>query len=325
MRQAFPAVLAFLVGCGSSAPSLDALVSPWRAGPEMPTRRLEAGVAVLGTKLVVAGGFDTTVVEGLHVSSTIDVFDTVSESWSAPLPAMPIAWTHINLASVSGQLFLLGGLDGSQFTAHGESWVLDPGASAWRSIAPMPAGLERGAAGVVATATHIYLLGGASTDAALATCLSYDIASDRWSEVAALPSPRSHPAAMQLADGTLIVAAGLQTLDATMPAADAWMLPPGASTWQPRTALLDRARGGCAYGVLDGRLLCAGGEAGNSAVRVVDSYDPTADAWQSHEPMPNNRAGTQGAVIGGRFYVPGGAAALVYQPTTTLYIYTPTM
>jgi len=289
----------------------------------MPSRRLEPGVAALGTTLVVVGGIDTTVVEGLHITNTVDTFDTASDTWSAPLPSAPVAWTHINLASANDQLFLLGGLDGTQFIAHGETWVLDPGASAWRSLAPMPIGLERGAAGVIATASHVYLLGGASTTAALATCLDYDIANDSWSELPPLPMPRSHPAAMQIADGTLIVAAGLQTLDATMPLGDVWELAPEASTWRARTATLGRPRGGCAYAVLGGALVCAGGEAQQSALRFADRYDPIGDMWQSIEPMPNNRAGTQGAAIGDRFYVPGGAPALVFMPTDTLYVYSP--
>jgi N-acetylneuraminic acid mutarotase len=317
------AALVLLLGCGSSTPGVDAGMTAWRSGPTMPSRRLEPGVAALGTNLVVLGGFDTTVVEGLHITTTVDVFDTLEERWIDPLPPVPVAWSHINLASANGQLFVLGGLEGTDFVARGESWVLDPGATSWRSIAPLPAGLERGASGVVATATHIYVLGGASTDAALASCLDYDIAKDRWTELPALPAPRSHPAAMQLADGTLIVAAGLATIDASMPLDDVWALPPGATAWEPRAAKLGYARGGCAYAVLGGALICAGGEASRSALRFADAYDPVTDVWRSLEQMPGNRAGIQGVAIGDRFYVPGGAAALIYQPTDTLYIYMP--
>jgi hypothetical protein len=97
--------------------------------------------------------------------------------------------------------------------------------------------------------------------------------------------------------------------------------------WVPRTAMhqpgeLD-TRGGCAYGVVLGQLVCAGGESGLAARAVVESYDPYEDVWTPREAMPIDRAGAQGAAIGGRLFIPGGAASLMSDPTDTLYVYTP--
>ena len=312
--------VALLASCSGGSPGDGG--SAWRSGPAIPARRLEPGVAVLGTRVIVAGGFDTTVTEGLDITKRVDVLDTDAEIWLDPLPPLPVAWTHMNLAGAGDTLYLLGGLETSLYTARGDAWALDPGATQWRSLAPIPAGLERGASGVVTTASHVYLLGGASTTDALASCLDYDIAGDRWSELPALPTPRSHPAAMITGDGTLIAAAGLHTLDATQPYADVWALPPGAAAWQSRGAMLDRARGGCAYAVLGGSLMCAAGEAAQSALHDVDRYDPARDRWTPLEPLPVNRAGTQGAAVGNRFYLPGGAPAYVLIPTDSLFIYT---
>lgn len=327
MLAAVGLLCGLVMACGSPPTTPDGAAdspqSRWQQTPAMPSRRLEPGVAALGTKLVVVGGFDTSVPEGLHVTTAVDVFDTTTQAWIAPLPAAPLALTHINLAVVGGALYLLGGLEGVTFAARGESWVLDPGATSWRSIAPIPSGFERGAAGVVATATEIYLLGGASTTAPLASCLAYEIASDTWRELPALPAPRSHPAAMQLSDGTLLVVGGLATLDSTQPFGDVLALVPSATMWRAQAATLSRARGGCAYGVIEQQLLCAGGEAGNVAVRVTDSYDPVRDQWSAVEPLPEPRAGLQGATIDGRFYAVGGAPALVYLPVDTVYVYTP--
>jgi hypothetical protein len=135
---------------------------------------------------------------------------------------------------------------------------------------------------------------------------------------------------MRRSDGTLIVAGGFASLDASEPRGEVWALPPpGAAdrTWQPRAAMhppgdLD-TRGGCAYGVVLGQLVCAGGGGGQTARRVVESYDPYLDVWTPRDPMPVERAGTQGAVVGGRLFVPGGAATLALEPTDTLYIYAP--
>jgi hypothetical protein len=127
---------------------------------------------------------------------------------------------------------------------------------------------------------------------------------------------------MRTAEGTLIVAGGLKNLDATEPLAEVWALPLGASAWQPRTPM-PTPRGGCAYGVLQTRLLCAGGEVGNVALAITRAYDPYSDGWAELPDMTTARAGTQGAVIGTSFYVPGGAPVLRFEPLATLDVLPP--
>jgi len=178
---------------------------------------------------------------------------------------------------------------------------------------------------VIGAPGRIYLLGGASSSAALASCLVYEIATRSWSRLPDLPAPRSQLAAMRRSDGWLIAAGGLAGLDGSEPRGEVWALPPLATAWQPLAALPGEpaARGGCAYGAVLGQLVCAGGEGGQLARGAVDSFDPYSDVWTAREAMPVARAGTQGAAIGGRLFVPGGAEALTLDPTDTLYIYAP--
>ena len=82
-------------------------------------------------------------------------------------------------------------------------------------------------------------------------------------------------------------------------------------------------RGGCAYGVLQGRLICAGGEAGMSALSYTQGYDALGDMWIDYPAMPEPRAGTLGGAIGQKLYVPGGAARIVFEPTDSLFIFAP--
>ena len=291
----------------------------------MPRKALEPGVAALGQQVVVLGGFDTGLQDGLDITARTDAFDVAERTWSQ-LPDAPVRWTHINLATVGPTLYLVGGLEGTQFLARGDSFALDPVTHAWVTRETMPPGDERGAAGVVTAPGRIYLLGGASTTSALASCLEYDTVADTWRALPDLPAPRSHPAAMRMIDGTLIVAGGLASLDSSSARGEVWALsPPGVANrvWTPRTPVPSDLRGGCGYGVVLGELVCAGGESGLDARNVVQSYNPYLDQWTAREPMPADRAGTQGAAVGGRLFVPGGAQRLVLEPTDTLYIYTP--
>ncbi len=317
MRAACFLVIA-IAACKSSAATPDATpdASPWQAGVQLPAARLEAGGAALGDRLAVVDGFDGAIA----IVNEVDLYDPIGNTWST-LPDAPVAWTHVDLAAAGGSLYLLGGLATTDFTADGTAWVLDSNATAWRQLASMPAGLERGAAAVVAAPPRIYVIGGAIANSAVATVLAYDISSDTWTQLPDLPSPRSHAAGAILPDGTLLVAGGLHTLDATQPIADVDVLGPGASAWTAR-ASMPTARGGCAYALFGSRFLCVGGEAGTSALDVTEAYDWVADAWTTLAPMPSKRAGTQGAKIGARLFIPGGAHRIAYVPDATMDILT---
>jgi hypothetical protein len=327
--SALAAVLVCAAACHDEdiAPP-DGPSSAWGLGPALPRPALEPGVALLGQQIVVAGGFDTGVTEGLDVTAEIDAFDSLVHTWGR-LPDAPVRWTAINLATLGETLYLLGGLD-AQSAAHGEAFELDASTQRWVAIAAMAAGDERGAAGVVTTPGHIYLVGGIAGGAPLATCLEYDITTNTWSHLPDLPAPRAHPAVMWTTDGILILAGGFESADASVPRGDVWALAPAGSAsrvWQPRTAMVAPAdpdlRGGCAYGVVFGELVCAGGGDAGSAKTAVAGYDPYLDVWTPHEAMPVARAGTQGTPAGGRLFVPGGSASAALEPTDTLYVYSP--
>src|SRR5207248_9713991 len=92
-------VLCALVACGNSHAAIDAPTSPWSAGPMLPIPRLEPGVAALGQRLVLVGGFDTDLMAGLDITTKVDVLDTVDNTWTM-LPDTPVAWTHVQLAAI---------------------------------------------------------------------------------------------------------------------------------------------------------------------------------------------------------------------------------
>lgn len=310
--------LAVLAACEGSPGTPDA-GPPWTEAPPLPSPRYAPGVTALGQRVVVVGGADQ-VAPSLHVTPDVLALDLLAGVWTE-LPPAPVAWTHANVASSAATLYLLGGLEGDAGVARGDAYALDltlPGA-AWRPLSPMPAGAERGAAAVVVSPPHVFLLGGASSTGAVATSLAYNFSDDTWAFLPALPSPRAHAAAMRMFDGTLIVAGGLRALDGSGPLDEVWALPPRASEWQPRAAM-PRARGGCAYGAVFGQLVCAGGEDGVAALAAVDSYDPVNDVWTTLPDLPAPRTDTQGAAIGSRLFVPGGSSSLVPEVTATVFV-----
>ncbi len=326
-----------LLGC-EDAPALpDAPASPWSQlmlpGGE---RRLEPAVTANGTRLVIAGGFETSFAEGLVITDEVLVLDTlrqdtITAGWST-LPSLPVRWHHGALAAVGGTLYLLGGFEGPGGIVRGESFMLPLGANEWIELAPMPAGFERAAAGVAVASGTIYLLGGASASGPVATVLEFDLIDRTWSRLTRtidgsevpvdLPTARSHVAGMLADDGSLIVAGGLDAANRAL--GDVYRLPLGSATWELRAPMT--SRGGCAYDVVFGSLVCAGGELASTTSDVVERYDPLtppgspSDVWETLPPIPEPRGGTQGAVIGTRLYLPGGSATRLLEPTDSVFV-----
>jgi hypothetical protein len=308
----------------------DAATTPWAIGMAMPRAAQQPGVTARGLDVIVAGGYDLSPAGALEITARVDVLDTASGAWLPPgtVPDAPVHWTDINLAALGDMIYLAGGLEGTQPIAHGETYAFDPLQQAWTMLAAMPAGMERGAAGVVATPGRIYLLGGASSTGPVATCLAYDVPTGTWVVEPALPAGRSHPAAMRRSDGSLIVAGGFAGPDASDPRDDVWRLPPEGAVpraWTP-VAAMPEPRGGCAYGVVLGHLVCAGGVGPDGPTPDVEVYDPfqtTDRPWTKDLPMPEPRALVPGAAVGSRLFVPGGSPTLAIAPTRTLFLYAP--
>ena len=320
-----------IAACSASEPT--AATTAWTAGTAAPRQVQQAGVAARGLDVVVAGGYDVGPGGALEITARVDVYDATTDDWEPPgtLPDAPVHWTDIDLGALGDIVYIAGGLEGAQHIAHGEVYAFDLLLPMWHGLAAIPAGQERGAAGVISTPGRIYLLGGMSSTAPLASCLAYDIATGTWigaSELPDLPAPRAHPAAMRRSDGSLIVAGGFAGPDATDPRADVWRLPPEGAPdrrWTPVAPMLE-PRGGCAYGVVAGQLVCAGGvgPAGPTAtVEVYDPFEASATPWTMGEPMPVARAVAPAAAVGARLIVPGGAPTPAVAPTDTVYVYAP--
>ena len=93
---------------------------------------------------------------------------------------------------------------------------------------------------------------------------------------------------------------------------------PARETWEER-APLPTARSGHGLVVYRGRFFAMGGEGGSIERGVtrnarvfgqMESYDPAADTWESHAPMPTPRHAVGAVSIGDWIYVAGGGAVL---------------
>jgi N-acetylneuraminic acid mutarotase len=272
---------------------------PLAAGP-----RQETGVAPLGGKIYVIGGFNSAGV----VVPLVEAYDPASRSWSTVAP-FPKPVHHANTASVNGKIYVVGALVESTFRAIGEVYAYDPATNQWAPKAALPAGQERGAGGVAVIGTKIYVAGGFRAAASVADFSSYDTASDVHSSLPPLSQAADHLVAGAV-DG-IVYAIGGRSGGITGLLGRVVAFDPSKNMWSDRAPMIT-ARGGCAAAVVRDRIVVAGGE-GNAAspsgvFPQVEVFVPSANAWQGLPNMRTPRHGTGGAAIGDTFYVPGGAA-----------------
>ncbi|MEN0076324.1 MAG: galactose oxidase, partial [Paracraurococcus sp.] len=186
----------------------------------------------------------------------------------------------------------------------------------WVPIAPLPR--PRGAAAAVALGGRIHLIGGASEPtlerASVGWHEVYDPKADRWTRLKALPGARDHVGCVAHDGGIHIIGGRFNTFEYNTDLHHVYVA--ARDTWELR-APLPTARSGHGLVIYRGRFFAMGGEAGVVAdgritqARVfgqMESYDPAADAWQSHAPMLTPRHAVGAATLGDAIYVAGGGA-----------------
>jgi N-acetylneuraminic acid mutarotase len=273
--------------------------------------RQEHSTGTTGSKILIIGGM----VNGDSINK-VEIYDIEKDSWSNG-PSLPVAMHHPNIASVDGNIYVLGGLTGTTWAATGQSFRYDAVDNKWVKLAEMtdnPSGSSvLGVSGkTVYVASGLQSNGtGRKSSKALA---SYDITANTWKTYdVLLPEGRDH-AGGGLIDGVLYIMGGrLGSPTATRGTTLALNLTAQPLKWVEKTPLPTK-RGGFPSVVIGKKIFTFGGE-GNSAPSSkgvfpqVEVYDTTTDAWTSLPLLQTPRHGFQGVVIGEKIYLPGGGTA----------------
>ena len=121
--------------------------------------------------------------------------------------ALPAPANHLAGIAHGGRVYYLGGLVGFPFVPTGAVWIYDPATDRFSAGATMPAGRERGAAGVALHDGRIYVAGGQRGGAATNQLDVYDPVADTWTALPDMPRVREHNSAV-VAGGRLYVVSG---------------------------------------------------------------------------------------------------------------------
>jgi N-acetylneuraminic acid mutarotase len=286
----------------------------WVSRAALPIPRSEMAWATeAGGRMHVVGGYgEGRVDRGYH-----HVYDPAGDRWF-DAAALPRGANHVAVATLGGRVYAFGGFIEQNRNPDANAYVYDPETDRWTALRPMPR--PRGAAAAVALDGRLHLIGGAGAPTAERASVGwhevYDPQADNWEIRKALPGARDHVGVVAYQGQIHIIGGRFNTFEYNTDLHHVYL--PARDTWEER-APLPTARSGHGTVLYRGRFFVMGGEGGilergvprNAKVfGQMESYDPAADSWQSHAPMPTPRHAVAAVTIGDWIYVAGGGAVL---------------
>ncbi len=169
----------------------------WVQLPKLNHARAAAAAAVVGDKIVVAGGQ----ANGKLVPQT-EVFD--GESWK-DVADIPTPREHLGAASDGRYLYAVGGRALSADQNSGALERYDPANDRWTELKGMPE--PTGSVGVTYAGGRIIAIGGEGTTEVSDAVQAYDIGRESWSQLPALPAAR-HGVAVSAIDDAVYAIGG---------------------------------------------------------------------------------------------------------------------
>jgi hypothetical protein len=205
----------------------------WRRVADLPDEITHAPAVVDGTTIWLLGGYS-----GDHpgpATERVWKYSVTTNAWSAG-PPLPAARGAGAAAILGRQLHFFGGTSRNGRNGNpdqGDHWVLPlDGGSGWQARAPMPN--PRNHLAGAALGGRVYAIGGQYEENELTgnqrDVHAYDPGTDRWTQVASLPSPRGHISASAIVVGGRIVVIG-GTEQGSRPSSAVTVYDPGANAW----------------------------------------------------------------------------------------------
>jgi uncharacterized protein (TIGR03437 family) len=208
-----------------------------------------------------------------------------------------------------GEVLLAGGRDEHSKAPIAQVGIFSPASETLRSTSPMLAARAGHTATVLATGEILVIGGLGSEDKNSTTSRSaeiYDPATGAWRRAAAPNFPHISHTATLLADGRVLVAAGIDETRALSSRAEIY--DPAANEWTEAAGpVTTRASSARALLLSDGRVLIAGGAGESRDSASAEIYDPKANLWSSAADLNYARAShTLMLLPDGRVFAAGG-------------------
>ena len=286
--------------------------SHWVELPHMLQPRAAATAAVVGDRIIVAGGVDAN---GALVRTT-EIFDGTTWTLGAP---MPTPRQMLSGASDGKFVYAVGGTTGNSDLATVEAY--DPAANAWTSLPSLPQ--ARSDLGVAIADGRLVAAGGVSAGQILKSVAVFDLSAKSWAALPDMGTARHGMAVAAVEKSVYAIGGSTDAGDSQVTSsAESVKLAPRklqpVSQWR---SLPDAptARLMMAWTVLDGKIWVAGGLQHGTTLQTVQSFDPQTGTWQTQPPLPIPLHHATAATYRGEVVVIGGATDNIAQASNKVY------
>lgn len=287
----------------------DGKTDTWGRRGDMPTNRTHVNAAVIGRSVWFAGGF-----VGQHPGPATDEvwrYDVDTDSWKSG-PPLPEVRGGGALVPLGNRLHYFGGYLADRNTVSGVHWRLDldtpDSARRWVEAAPMP--LPRGHLSGAALNGYAYAIGGVIRhdpyQIDLADVHRYDPATDTWTAMASLPTPRSHTEPSTFVrNGRIVVVGGRSHPRGIETLREVTEYDPAMNQWRALAPLPEGRLAPIAAPIGDRVIVAAGGARDalpDNNVAWIGRFD---SSWEPLERMPMPLGEVAGGIIGDRLFLIG--------------------
>ena len=218
-------------------------------------------------------------------------------------PLLPEGITSFGMASVAGDLYVLGGFTGEphRYVAADQSAELRvwrAGSARWESLAPIAAGLQSVA--LVPSEGGLHRVGGMRVTQpgvlrSTAEHQRYDIGRGQWRDAPPLPEARSSHEAVAVDEAIYVVGGWQLAGDASTGVLARTMLRFRGGRWESMESPVERRAVGAAAS--SDLLMVAGGLTEGGISQRVDLYDVAARRWSRGPDLPGERSGFGVAIV----------------------------
>jgi hypothetical protein len=243
----------------------------WSRVPEMiEPRYFHSATLLADGRVLVAGGGAIRSASTICGLATAEIFDPVTEAWTATKPMVDQRIQHVAVRLPDGRVLAVGGTLRTgrvSYTGNALCEIYDPDTDTWTPTGTMRDARQTHQATLLADGTVLatggncpnLITGPVYDPHSLSTVERYNPTSGQWTPVANLPWSRSAHRAVLLRNGKLLVFGGTDDANFDAGFASTILYDPLGQTWTA-TGGMHIGRTGAAVATLtDGRVLAAGG------------------------------------------------------------------
>ena len=257
----------------------------WETCAPMHQARSVCGVAVVGNRMFVMGGYD-----GERALDSVEVFDISRNEWHRLSP-MRQRRCSCAAAVLDGQVYVVGGVCGPHALQDVERY--DPAADRWVTCTQMLEG--RSGCGLAAVNGKLYAVGGINTHGeTVSSAEVYDPQRDCWRRLESMNSPRRSLGLVAVGDALYAIGGNDGARD--LGSVECLDTSSHSKRWRDRGAM-QHARMYCHAVEHDGMVYVIGGLSGSETLPQVEKFDPQGNKWTVHSKFDDAICGSAAAVL----------------------------